>query len=326
MPKLWGQNQRSNRLIAKDKLVLMLIYFVKLIAFMSFLMAFTLFSVTALAQVQFYGMDIFIDKEGVSSVNITITYAKPEAKFQSTVIGRIRNFQAKDIDGPINCSLDVSGISNINCNLNLTKEKRSIEMSFETNDFVKTLENKFFFSNDFGLNRNITNVHSSIRLAEGFAISDPEKTISFPESVTTISDGRRIILVWKMKDVRADERLKFEFLYEQLPGFLPFVFRLRYIAVFGAAVATVFGIIWLRYFRKPENLVLSVLDDFERKVMDIIVANNGVANQKKIVQETNLSKAKISRVVKSLVERGLLEIERTGRTNKLKLVKKKFQF
>ena len=47
-------------------------------------------------------------------------------------------------------------------------------------------------------------------------------------------------------------------------------------------------------------------------------------NQRKIVQETNLSKAKVSRVVKSLVERGVIEVERIGRTNKLKILKKKF--
>lgn len=302
----------------------MLIYFVKLIAYSSFLIAFTLFSITVSAQVQFYGIDTFIDKDGVNFVNVTITYAKPETNFQSTIIGRIINFQARDINGPINCSLDVSGISKINCDLNLTKEKRSIDISFETSDFVKSLESKFFFSNDFSLNRNISNLHALIRLAEGLAISDP-KTISFPQNFTTISDGRMIILEWKMNDIRSDEKLKLEFLYEKLPGFLPFVFRLRYVAVFGAAAAAVFGFIWLRYFRKPEKLVLSVLDDFERKVMDIVVANNGFVDQKKVVQETNLSKAKISRVVKSLVERGLIEIERKGRTNKLKLIKKKFQ-
>jgi len=297
----------------------------KIVVYTSFLIAFALFSVTVSAQVQFYGIDAYIDNNQVSFVNLTITFAKPESKFQSTVIGRVTNFQARDIDGPINCSLDVSGISSINCNLTLTEKKRSIEMSFETSDFVKNLEEKLFFSNDFSLNRNISNVHSSIRLAEGFAISDPEKTTSFPENVTTISDGRRIILVWKMNDIRADEKLKFEFLYEKLPGFLPFNIRLRYIAVFGAAMAAVFGVIWLRYFRKSEKLVLSVLDDFERKVMDIIVANNGVVNQRKVVQDTNLSKAKISRVVKSLADRGLIEIERMGRSNKLKMIKKKFQ-
>jgi uncharacterized membrane protein len=70
-------------------------------------------------------------------------------------------------------------------------------------------------------------------------------------------------------------------------------------------------------------LVLSVLDDFERKVLDVIVNAGGTVNQKKVVQETNLSKAKVSRVVQDLVKRGLIQAERLGRTNKLKLVKKK---
>lgn len=296
----------------------------KLLTFISFLIAFIFFTVSALAQVQYYGIDAQINDKGTSLVNLTITFAKPEKKFESTIIGRIRNFQARDIDGPIGCNLDVSGISKIDCNLTLTEEKRTIEMSFETDDFVKSLENKFFFSNDFSLNKNISNAHILIKLAEGFAISEPSKTISFLENITTISDGRRIILAWRLSNIEIDDKLRLEFLYERLPTFLPFAFRLRYVIAFGAAVAGVLGFIWLRYFRKPEKLILSVLDEFERRVIDVIVANNGVVNQRKVVQETNLSKAKISRVVKSLVERGLIEAERTGRTNKLKLVKKKF--
>jgi uncharacterized membrane protein len=56
--------------------------------------------------------------------------------------------------------------------------------------------------------------------------------------------------------------------------------------------------------------------------MDVIIASGGTVNQRKVVQETNLSKAKVSRVVKSLEERGLIEVERLGRTNKLKARKK----
>jgi uncharacterized membrane protein len=90
------------------------------------------------------------------------------------------------------------------------------------------------------------------------------------------------------------------------------------------AAGGVLGFIYIRHFRKPQKFILSVLDDYERKIMDLIIASEGVTDQKKIVKDTNLSKAKVSRVVKSLVERGLIEVERIGRRNKLKLIKKKF--
>ena len=41
--------------------------------------------------------------------------------------------------------------------------------------------------------------------------------------------------------------------------------------------------------------------------------------QKVLVRETDFSKAKVSRLVKSLSERGVLEVEPMGRTNKIKL-------
>jgi uncharacterized membrane protein len=83
--------------------------------------------------------------------------------------------------------------------------------------------------------------------------------------------------------------------------------------------------LYFRFLRKPEKIILSVLDEFERKVFDVI-KEAGEINQKKVAQLTNLSKAKVSRVVKSLAERGLIEVERLGRTNKLKIVKKKLKF
>ena len=78
--------------------------------------------------------------------------------------------------------------------------------------------------------------------------------------------------------------------------------------------------------KKPAEVIISVLDDYEKRVINIINAAGGEVNQRKVVQETNLSKAKVSRVVKNLQNRGLITVERIGRTNKLKLAKKKFGF
>ena len=85
------------------------------------------------------------------------------------------------------------------------------------------------------------------------------------------------------------------------------------------------GFFFYRNIKKPKEVILSVLDDFERKVVEVITNAGGEINQRKVVQETNLSKAKVSRVVKRLQERGLIDVTRLGRTNKLKLVQKKFE-
>lgn len=294
----------------------------KLFATISFLIIFLLLTANALAQIQYHGIDINIDEGGRAFVKLTITFVKPETSLKFDVIGKVEKLNATSIAGPVNCDLEVSGISSIDCALSLTQEKRTVDISFETNDFVRIFDNKFYFDADLGLNRDVSQLFAFVKLPEGMVLAGK---LSFPENVTTSSDGRRIIIAWNLNNVQSNQPLRLQVLYEQIQRPPLFQLRLRHFVVFGIAAAAVSSLIYIRYFRRPEKLVLSVLDEYERKIMDILVASEGIVNQKKVVQETNLSKAKVSRVVKSLVERGLIEVERIGRRNKLKLVKKKFK-
>lgn len=295
----------------------------------SFLFSFLLFANIAFAQIQYYGIDANINEKGRSFVKLTITFAEPDSNLKFNIIGRIENFSAMSIAGPAKCDVKADAISFINCNLSLTQEKRTVEMSFETNDFVKKLGDKFFFDGDLSLNKPIGQVYTSVKLPEIFRMADQDLAgkISFPSNVTTISEfGRRIIIIWKLTNIMEDQPLRFQFFYEELQPAPIFSIRLRYFLAFGVVAALIIAYLIYRFKRrKPERLILSVLDDFERKVMGVIVASGGTVNQRKVVQETNLSKAKVSRVVKSLVERGVIEVERLGRTNKLKVIKKKFK-
>ena len=300
----------------------------KQLALFSFLFSFLLLSSIAFAQIQYYGIDATVNDEGRSYVKLTITFAEPERNLKFNIIGKVENFSATSKAGPVSCDVQGEAITFINCNLSLTQEKRTVEISFETDDFVKKLGDKFYFDGDLSLNRPISQVYASVKLSEIFRLADQDlaEKISFPQNVTTISEfGRRIMIVWNLKDIIEDQPLRFQFFYEELQPAPIFTVRLRYFLAFGVLAASVIAYLIFRFKRKPEKLILSVLDDFERKVMDVIVASGGVVNQKKVVQETNLSKAKVSRVVKSLVERGIIEVERLGRTNKLKLIKKKFE-
>ncbi|MDI6798849.1 MAG: MarR family transcriptional regulator [Candidatus Aenigmarchaeota archaeon] len=297
----------------------------KLFATVSFFLVFIFLTANVLAQVQFYGAEIVLDERGRSDVKLTITFVKPESSFSFDVIGKVENFTASSISGPIDCSVKAGLVSAISCSFNLTQEKRTIEFNFKTNDFVKAQDNKYFLDAELGIGKDIASTFVSVKLPEGMALHSEnftESKISFPENATTVTGGRSIIVFWRLDDVKSTQSLRFQVLYEKIAA-TPTV-RLSYIIALGLVIASVLGFVIVK-LRKPEKLVLSVLDDFERKVMDILIASGGVVNQKKIVRETNLSKAKVSRVVKSLVNRGLIEVERIGRTNKLKL-KKKFSF
>lgn len=295
---------------------------------LSFLLSFLLLANISFAQIQYYGIDTTVNDKGKSFVKLTITFAKPEKNLKFNIIGRIENFTATSIAGPVNCEVKSGAITFINCDIPLTQEKRTVEISFETDDFVKKIENKFYFDGDFSLNKPISELYATVKLSEIFRLAgqDLAGKISFPQNVTTISEfGRRIMIVWKLSNLIESQPLRFQFFYEEIQPAPLFSIRLRYFVALGVVAASIIIYLIFRFKRKPEKLILSVLDDFERKVVDVIVAAGGTVNQKKVVQDTNLSKAKVSRVVKSLVERGVIEVERLGRTNKLKLMKKKFE-
>jgi hypothetical protein len=300
---------------------------VSFLTFSLFSIFFLVFFVSAArAQIQYYGVDVNIDDKGKSAVQMTITFSQPVKEFNFTVVGSVQKFGVNSTAGPQNCMLQVSGITTINCKLNLTQDKRTIILYFETFEYVKDLGGKFFLDTDFSLNRNIEQLAVSVRLPEGKALASEAtpNRISFPETANILSDGRRIIVNWRFTQLQAVQPLKFQVLYENI--ILPPLFdlRIRYALLAGGAIGLISTFLYLRYFRKPEKVILSVLDEYERKIFDLIVAAGGTVNQRKIVQETNLSKAKVSRVVKSLVGRGVIEVERIGRTNKLKILKKKF--
>ena len=77
---------------------------------------------------------------------------------------------------------------------------------------------------------------------------------------------------------------------------------------------------YFRFYKKQSltpNIVLPVLKQDEKKVVEGLVRHGSGVNQKLIVSESGYSKAKVSKVIKSLAERGIVRFERQGRSNRI---------
>lgn len=310
--------------LASIKIISNLLILILVIS-ITFLLASTL--VSASSDIQFYKIDIELDEKGKSDIQLVLTFREPERFFAFNVIGRIENFEATSNAGPVDCKIDIRGTSSISCEMNLTETKKELQINFTTTDFVKTLDKKFYFSGDFSPHIAVADISATLKLPHGALLVGEDissSVLSYPKSASAHIVGDSIIVIWKLYSIPVAELLKFEVLYEQVTPPPWFELRMRHFILLGASFAVVIGFIFVRYLRKSESLVLSVLDEYERKVIDIIT-REGEVKQKRVVQLTNLSKAKVSRVVKTLAERGLLEVERRGRTNRLKLVKKKLK-
>ena len=295
---------------------------VKLFQIVSFLIA--LFSLInfASAQIQYYGIDSFIASNGKVSTKLTITFFQPERRFELKVFAKIENFNASSNAGPVNCEVKAGEASLIVCEMNLTQEKRTLELSFKTSDFVKRLDAQNYLSADLSLGQEIFSLFASFTLDEGLLISKKNDVPQiFPENATILSDGRRVIVNWNFQNVPKDKIVKFEIFYETIEKTKFPVFQ----AVLAfLLIAAVISSLFYKRMKKARQLIFSVLDEQERKILEMVSKAEQI-NQKKIVQAMNLSKAKVSRIVKKLAERGLIKVERRGRTNILRIVKKRIE-
>jgi uncharacterized membrane protein len=293
---------------------------VRAIALLSFFVI-VLFSTAAFAQLQVYSVNTVLDEKGRSFVKLVITFPGAEETFNFTIKGNVENLNASSNAGPVSCELTSGLITPVHCSLNLTKEKRTVYIDYETPSFVK-ISDKHFFYGDFSLGKSIDSMVVFLTLPEGMVpVKEMEST--FPPNATASWDlsGRKLTLTWSLSNLTADRSLIFQVLYENMQpsAVSKAIWYIIPLVIISVVLITLFIV---RRMKKSREVVLSVLDGFERKVMDVIIASGGTVNQRKVVQETNLSKAKVSRVVKSLEERGLIEVERLGRTNRLKARKK----
>jgi len=136
-----------------------------------------------------------------------------------------------------------------------------------------------------------------------------------PKDYVSTSDGKRIIFVWEARNVSANDMKVFSVRYST-PSII--------VSSKGISTEAVFLIILLLlsvpaaayYFfrRKKMKVKIEVLRGDEKKVMEIVYKHKEI-DQKEIVRITDFSKAKVSKIVMSLEKRGLIEVERRGRKN-----------
>jgi len=70
-----------------------------------------------------------------------------------------------------------------------------------------------------------------------------------------------------------------------------------------------------RIKKEDYEKVLKTLDEEQRKVLEKIIEGEGVIFQSELVEKTNLSKVKVSRILDKLEGKGILERRRRGMSN-----------
>jgi len=260
---------------------------------------------------RYFGVESIV--EGNQAV-VQITVIPDEETFEFKVLGNVRNLTSnadcKVADGQISCK-----------RLNTT----SITIKFQSESFLEVKGNVYKFYQQFLL-PSTDRVTSLFTLPVGHVVANTSDAV-YPKKYSMLSNGRNILVFWEIENVSSLQPLAFQVYYQPLEIREKKDYSLLYILLVIIVFLFTSTFFYIRKTRvakkelKPEKVVLKVLDKHERKVFEI-VKKAGSIKQGKIVELAQLSKAKVSRVVKSLEEKGLLKSERRGRTKIVRLKKK----
>jgi len=243
-------------------------------------------------------------------------------KFNKTIkhLDYQMNFDVSDLEAESSfdsAECEVEGNSLISCDfVGMTPEKNQLTLSFNTVGVIKKVGEKFMFSANYGfLPTDRTFV--MIRLPQYSALSEENASKSFsPSDGNIISDGKHIMVFWERENL-GEENMQFSVSYSFPTGIPSYIIISLTIIV---VIAMIGVVVYARRKQHPVEVIASVLNKDEKVIVDILGQKDGKALQKVLVRESSFSKAKVSRLVKDMKDRGIVRIEPvSGRENRIML-------
>lgn len=273
----------------------------------------------AFAGLSEWATDVSINDD--RSVDWTITFRHNESVSRSDyfILSRAENVQVLADDIPVQCSVTENVGTTILCS---DIHAGRIVYKFRTANAASVLRSLLIFSHRFSVTQLTGRFSVTVRLPLGAVLVEKPRLEGTglarfePSWGREGSDGRRIFVEWISTEPKLGETYDMSLVYEQaVSGEKPI---LPVVLVVAAAIA----IAYFAFARKPTlKDMLPVLTESERKVMEILIREKGSVDQRKLVKDLDYSKPKISRIMKNLSDRGLVEKVRKGRTNIIMLRK-----
>lgn len=210
--------------------------------------------------------------------------------------------------------------SDVVCDISsLGQRSGSFKVEYETRDLVTRAGESRLFKQQVVIPTDASKVQFRVVLPDGTGLVG-DKTY-LPEDGFNATDGRRIYVSWTQENVRKGDIVSAQITYQY---FFPDIGLLG-IAMPAVAILAIIAYLVLKRQSPPTKLIepmkyiLPILKDDEKLVMEKILAAGGPVHQKHIVKESGYSKGKVSKVLTSLEQRGIVHLERIGRSNKVYL-------
>ena len=193
-------------------------------------------------------------------------------------------------------------------------EKVNNLTSFVSSEGLDRTGTGYYFIKKIVADNNYSILSVRLILEEGVAANPSE---IFPANYVSTSDGQMISLVWNYYNVSQGDKFAF------FVSLTDTKMGANYSGIYYVLIILILfvgGFSGFRYFvNKRKNMDKYLLDE-EKKVIKLLAAADGKGMwQKNIQSSLNFSKAKLSRMIRNLESRGLIEKIPVGNTNKIRL-------
>ena len=275
-------------------------------------------------QLEYYGIESTINDDMTASTALAIRFAEPVNSSEFMLGYKAYNLTTTSTFDSARCTLaDESGRSRIACNLSgITESRNLLTLTFYTKDSIAAFQGKYNFSANYGISSPVNESFILIKIPRSSVLSEEISNQSYiPRDGKILSDGKNIMVYWQRENLTATDDMRFSVSYAMQAAGAGFS-NLFVVSIAGIVILSMTAVaIYVRKggdIGKTAEVVASVLNKDEKKVVDIIARHGGKSGQKIIVRESDFSKAKVSRLVKNLKERGVVEIEPiSGRENRI---------
>jgi DNA-binding MarR family transcriptional regulator len=280
-------------------------------------------SAAAEASLSYYGVESSVGDDLSVSNRATFKFSGPETHLNFDTSFRASGLNVSGNFGPVSCDThDLSTGSRISCELSgITKDKDTLYLEFNSGN-ANYSYGRYHFNAGYITTLGSDNFFFMVKLPESATLAVyPANQSYVPDNGKVITDGRSIMVLWDGSNLVANQQLDFNVEYN-LPPIRGSVTRYIFIGagiVIVAVVAIAFFFVRRASRSNRGRAIASVLNPDEKRAMDIITAGEEKgALQKAIVRESGFSKAKVSRLVKSMSSRGLIKVEPvSGRENRI---------
>jgi uncharacterized membrane protein len=297
-----------------------------LLAFSVFMTCFAVLAGGAAAvSLEYYGIEDTINSDNSVDNSVVLQFKEPIGHLDYQLGFRITNLTTESDFPFADCSsTDTDKGSLISCDfIGMTKSRNKLVLDFQTSDIVDKVNDNFRFSVNYGVSIPIERAFTLIKLPENGILAESVANQSyFPPDGSVITDGRHIMIYWNKYNLTSGDDLQHAVLYN-LPGSRDPFFNYVIVLLTVVIIVVMVGIVI--FIRRPKHtkrsdVIESVLNRDENRVVSVLKEHGGEAGQKVIVRETDFSKAKVSRLVSNLKGRGVVDIEPiSGRENKVKM-------